>query len=177
MELGTKPSHGSADIASYGDDGYVEHFRDFFGIHSNEEAQFEDTGLAFVELFEPGEGIVDVEDIDGIVADAGDGDGFEGDGRGSTTALLAALFADVIDEHLAHDPGGNVIELGAMIPIGLVLPSHAEEGFVDEFRGAEDLLRVTAALEVTAGEFTQFGIDERDQAIHCAGVTLFPLAQ
>lgn len=38
MELSAEPSHGGTDIAGDGDDGNVEHFRNFFGIHSHKEA-------------------------------------------------------------------------------------------------------------------------------------------
>lgn len=120
---------------------------------------------------------MDVENVDGIVADAGDGNGFEGNGRGSAAAFLATLFADVIDEDLAHDSCGDVVELGAMIPIGLILTGHAEEGFVDEFGRAKDLLNIATALQVATGKFPQFWINEGHQALHGVRVALFPEAQ
>lgn len=162
LELGAEPRHRGADVAGDGDGGNAENFRYFFGIHSNKESEFEDAGFAFVELFEPGEGFVDIDNIDGVFANAGDGNGFEGDGGGSTAALLAAEFADVIDQDLTHDSGGNIEELGAMTEIGLVLAGQAEEGLVDEFGGAEDFLRVAAASEVASSEAAQFGIDNGD---------------
>ena len=38
---------------------------------------------------------------------------------------------------MPHKPGGDVVEMGAVGPIELILADEAEEGFVDEFGGAQ----------------------------------------
>ena len=38
---------------------------------------------------------------------------------------------------MPHKPGDDVVEMGALGPIELILADEAEEGFVDEFGGAQ----------------------------------------
>ncbi len=155
-----EPGFGGTEVAGDGDGGDAEDFGDFVGGHAAEVAHFNGLGFAFVEASEGDEGVIKGEEGDslrgGEVIEA-----IEADGTAALAAFEGEAFPGKVDENLAHETGGDVVEVGAVDPIGLTLLGEAEEGFVDEFGGGE--VAVAADGEAGAGELAEFGVDQIGQ--------------
>ena len=165
---------GHAEIAADGGDGGVDDFGGVFEGEAGEEAEFDDAGLAGVEFFEGVEGGVEGEDV--CIRWLGDGElgGFgEGDAEGAVAAFGGLGFAGGLDENAAHESGGDAEEVGAVLPLVGLPFDEAEEGFVDEGGGLEDVAGAFAG-EVVLGEGVEFAVDEGGEAGEGVGVALAP---
>ena len=91
--------------------------------------------------------------------------------------MLVALFAPgVIDQDAAHGLGGSTEEVRAVLPIGLLVASQPEPGFVYERSGLKRLAGGFAG-HLRGGKFAQFAVNERQQLVGGLGVTLLDAIQ
>ena len=123
-----------------------------------EVAEFDDVGLAGIELGEAGEGGVEEGEVDigrgGVESRSGLFDDADRDGAA----------AGFIDEDAAHEEGGDSEEVGAAFPLDGGLVEKAEVRFVDEGGGLERCAGRVAA-HVRAGEAVEVVIDEGREGV------------
>ena len=168
-----EPGFGEALFASDGGNGDVEGEGGFIEGEAAEEAEFDDFGFAGVLEGEGVEGVV--EGFEVTATGGGEADDFvEAEFFRAGAAFDAVAFADLIDEDLAHEMGGDAEEVGAAFPVGESLGDEAEVGFVDE-RGGLEGGHVALTAEVTIGQAVEFLIDERCQEIEGGFIAALPI--
>lgn len=170
-EFAMEPGFGEALFAADGGDGDAEGAGGFVDTEAAEEAEFDDLGFAGIDLFELGECVAKCDDFGAFLRGEADGV-LDGDGVGAGAAFLAEVAAGVVDEDLAHETGGDAIEVGAGFPIRLAGAGETEPGFMNEGGGLEGFGGAFAG-EVTAGEAAQLLIDEgREHRLRVAAAIL-----
>lgn len=128
--------------------------------------------MLLVDLGEGLEGIVDSENL-------GVGELRHGDGGVELDLLTGAPLggaagACVVNKNLAHEPGGDADEVGAIFGVERPLVAQAQIGFVNESRGLERVTRALA-LEVIMGHGAEFAVHERNQDLQGVLVAGTPL--
>lgn len=123
-----------------------------------EVTQFDDVGLAGIELGEAGEGGIEEAEIDigrgGVERRCGLFDDADRDGAA----------AGFIDEDAAHEECGDAEEVGAAFPFDGGLAKEAEVSFVNEGGGLEGCAGGLVA-HVRAGEAVEVVVDEGDERV------------
>lgn len=162
-------------VAADGGDGDIEEGGDFGDAEAREVAEFDDAGEAGLDGGEFAEGVVEDEEVFGVVGVV-DGGFVEGEGRGSTAAFGGLDGAGMIDEDLAHDLGGEGEEAFAVFELGVVVADEAEPELIDEGGGLEGVIGAFAA-EVSVGEFAEFVVDECGDGIEGLLIALAPTVE
>jgi len=172
--VGAEPGFGGAEVAGDGDRGDAEDGGDLFGGHAAEVTHFQGLGFAAVEDGEGVEGFVEGEQGGGLAGEEVF-DALQVEGTAALAAFEGEAFTGEVDEDLAHEAGGDEVEVRAVSPIGLALLGEAEVGFVDEFGGGE--FAIVAEGEAGTGELTEFGIDDSGEGVGGSGVAGSPEAE
>ena len=94
--------------------------------HPAEETHLHHLALAGLKAVQPVQGAVQFDDRLGRGHRHGDF-GVEGHDNLAAPALVGQAAAGVIDQHPAHDPGGDAVEMGAVLPADLVLVDQADD--------------------------------------------------
>jgi hypothetical protein len=151
--------------------------RDAF-LEAGEEAQLHHARLARVERGEAGEGVVEGDDVERVLAAGAAGGG----GRGlverdahAAVALGRPMAPRVVHQDAAHGGGGDAEEVRAALPVG-VLADEAEEGLVEE-RGGLQRVAVALAAHGVDGEQVQLVVDEGRESLGGVGASLVELTE
>src|SRR5665213_506191 len=163
VELAAEPGLRDPQFGTDLGQGEAEDVGGLLRGHSAEEAHFDELGLERVVGLEGLEGVVDADDH-GISLDGRVHELVEGEDDLSGAALGGVAGAGVVGKNLAHDVGRDAEKMGTALEVGLAGIDKAEVGFVDEGGGLEGVSD-TLLAEVVSGEFAQFGVDLRQEAV------------
>src|SRR5688572_30690537 len=141
--------------------GNPQRFSSLFDIEAAEEAQFDNLGLTRIQLFEPGQRLVDLNQIRGAIF--GDNKSFI---ERSLVYAAAALFTaprfGIVQQDAPHDLRGDSEKVSAILPADVPLIHQLEIGFVDERGGLKGMAGPLAA-ELAAGDALQLVVNQRGQ--------------
>lgn len=134
---------------------------DLFAFEATEVAKFDDLGFAGVEAGEFFQGVVEGDDLGGVIGGV-DELFFEGDFLEAAAAFGGIAGAGVVDEDVAHGAGGDAEEVGAGVGVEVVGVGEAKVRFVDKGGGGEGMAGRFAAEE-GAGDAAEFVVDEGEE--------------
>ena len=133
-----EPGFGVGPVAFDGFFGDVEDFGDFGVGHADEAVEFDDFGAHRFFGSELVEEFVNAQEFFRLGFD-GQFDGSEFEAFEIPAVFFGPAAASAIDEDAAHHFGSGAEELGAALPMLLVLAGDAEPGFVHQGGGLEGL--------------------------------------
>lgn len=164
LKLKLKPTLGEAPIAFDGCAADAERIRDFGFGEANEEFQFDDAGLAGIDLLEALERLVNGDDVG--VGMSGGGSILQGGLSSASTAPFSQTGTGMVDENAPHDSGGEGEEVAAILDFDGGLAEEADIEFVDEGSGLQGVV-LTLAHQGAAGENAQLVIELLDEGVAC----------
>ncbi len=126
-----QPRLGQPLLPTYRDDRDIQHTRGLVYTESAKETKFDHLALTGIDRGKIRQSIV--EGDHGGTAFGSQRQGFiERDFSGSASPFLAAVFARMIHEDLAHELRGHTEEVRATLPIGKILRHELQVGFMDQ---------------------------------------------
>ena len=130
--------------------------------HPAEEVELHDLRLPLVPLGQPGQGLVEGDELLGSIG-VGRELFRERDVIRVTSTLLSSSGAGMIDEDPTHGGGGQGEEVGPVreVHVGIYQPGVR---LVDEGRGAEGVVRPLSA-QATSRQIPELVVDQGDQLI------------
>lgn len=173
-QLFLQPSPGKAQLPVDGGRRDIQRLGDLVVGHAAEEAEFDNLGLAFIHFGQFVEGVFDIEQV-GLLLVIGDIGLVQGDLDVITAALLAFFAFGMVDEDLAHGPGGDGDEMGAALP-GDAGVDQLEEGLVDQGGGLQSMAGILAA-HVFIRQLPQVVVHQWHEFIQRLGITGAPVVQ
>jgi hypothetical protein len=90
--------------------------------------------------------------------------------------LRRLILACVVNQYAAHQVRGDPEEVGAVLPLDVVLVDQAQEDFVDEGGGLQRVV-VPLAPDVIAGQPPQFFVNQRHQLVEGTPLPVAPPLQ
>lgn len=162
LKLKLKPTLGEAPIAFDGCAADAESFGDFGFGEADEELQFDDTGLAGIDLFEAGEGLVNGDDVD--VGMSGGGVVLERRFGCTAAAAFSQAGSGMIDQDAAHHGGGEGEEVAPVFDFDGGLSEHADIKLMDKSGGLKGMI-LTLPHEGAAGKDAQLVVELFDEGV------------
>lgn len=162
LQLFIEPDSGESPIALNGAWSDADDGANLLHGETAEVSELDDFGLAGILLLEPGERFIEQRDL--VETLGRDGElVLQLDAFHLSAALIGVAGAGVVDEDAAHDVGGEADEMGAVVPVDVLL-DQAEVGFIDQ---GGRLQGVVGALAAHAGvrDAMQLCVDERQELL------------
>ena len=162
LKLKLKPTLGEAPVAFDSCTADAERISDLGFGEADEEFQFDDAGLAGIDLLQALERLIDSDDVG--IGMSGGGGILQGGLSSAAAAPFSQTGAGMIDENAPHDSGCEGEEVAAVLDFDGGLAEEADIEFVDQGSG---LQRVVLAFphQGAAGENTQLVIELLDEGV------------
>jgi hypothetical protein len=147
----------------------------FVNGQARKEAQFNDLALADIQPSQIVQGIVEGNQLQAALPRQIDGF-IQRQHLRAAPAFIALLRPGVVHQDAAHHLTADGEEMGAVLPLGLLLIHQAKPRFVDQGRALQGVVAALAA-EMAMSQPTQLAINQRRKLVHGRLVALSPLAQ
>ena len=155
--------------------GDPQHLGRFLVVHAAEVAQFDDLAAAGIDLRERLQRVVERDELRRALVRHGRL-AVERDVPVLAAALAGRPLARVVDEDVAHHLRGDGEEVGAVLPVHVLLPDEPQEGLVHQGGGLERM-SAPLAVDVAVGEAMKRVLDQRQELAERRFIAVSPLLQ
>ncbi len=161
-----EPGFGNGPLAFYGAGGNAQSGGDFVFRKAAEKTHFDYLSLAAVEIIEPLQGLIKVEDYFKLFREDTKDDIFKRNSDDVPAPFFRAFDSCMVNQDPAHDDGGEAEEMVTVLKLRDAAAHEFEVGFVDECGGLQGVsLPFTA--QVAGGEAVKVPVNVLHQVRFC----------